>query len=209
MKNGIIGWPHVAYAVPAAVNDAIEPASVIPSSRIRPLLASWYESSRLGVDGLVHLTERRVDLVLAEQRVEPERARFVGDDRNDPGADAGIAEQVAKKPGERGGGARLHLLTGAREHVGVGAVGGERERLRAHDALGHRAVERTPPRDHVLVLGRVEPGVPVGRVAVFELGVGDRQLETVAEHLELAGGELLDLVRRVARLDRWCRASTP
>ncbi len=43
--------------------------------------------------------------------------------------------------------------------------------------------------------------MPVGRVAVFELGVGDRQLETVAEHLELAGGELLDLVRRVPRLD--------
>ena len=51
MKNGIIGWPHVAYAVPAAVNDAIDPASVIPSSRIRPLLASWYESSNSASTG--------------------------------------------------------------------------------------------------------------------------------------------------------------
>ena len=119
MKNGIIGWPHVAYAVPAAVNDAIEPASVMPSSRMRPPRASWYESSSCGVDGLVGLTERRVDLVVLEQRVEPERARFVGDDRHDARADAGIAQQVAQQPGERGGGARLHLLAGAGEHVGV------------------------------------------------------------------------------------------
>ncbi len=44
MKNGIIGWPHVAYDEPAAVNDAMEPASVMPSSRMRPLCASWYDS---------------------------------------------------------------------------------------------------------------------------------------------------------------------
>jgi hypothetical protein len=44
MKNGIIGWFHVAYDVPAAVSVAIEPASVMPSSRMRPLLASRYDS---------------------------------------------------------------------------------------------------------------------------------------------------------------------
>ena len=44
MKNGIIGWPHVAYAVDAAVNDAIAPASVMPSSRSWPFFASRYES---------------------------------------------------------------------------------------------------------------------------------------------------------------------
>ena len=41
MKNGIIGRPCVAYAVPAAMNEHIEPASVIPSSRIWPSFASW------------------------------------------------------------------------------------------------------------------------------------------------------------------------
>ncbi len=40
MKNGIMGWPHVAYAVPAAVKSAMPPASVMPSSRIWPSLAS-------------------------------------------------------------------------------------------------------------------------------------------------------------------------
>ncbi len=40
MKNGIIVTPWVAYAVPAAMNEDIEPASVIPSSRICPSFAS-------------------------------------------------------------------------------------------------------------------------------------------------------------------------
>ena len=79
----------------------------------------------------------------------------------------------------------------------------------AHDALGHRAVERAPARHHVLVLGRVGARVAVRRVAVVELGVGDRQLQPVAERLQLVGGQLLDLVRRVARLDARRRASSP
>jgi len=65
MKNGMVGTPHVAYAVPAAVKLDIEPASVIPSSRIRPNLPSWKLRSRSAVDGLVELPARRVDLVLA------------------------------------------------------------------------------------------------------------------------------------------------
>ncbi len=51
MKNGIIGWFHVAYDVPAAVNEAIDPASVIPSSRMRPLLASRYDKRRSASTG--------------------------------------------------------------------------------------------------------------------------------------------------------------
>ncbi len=40
MKNGIVLMPWVAWAVPAAMNEDIEPASVMPSSRIWPSLAS-------------------------------------------------------------------------------------------------------------------------------------------------------------------------
>ena len=40
MKNGIMLIPWVAYAVPAAMNDDIEPASLMPSSRICPSEAS-------------------------------------------------------------------------------------------------------------------------------------------------------------------------
>jgi hypothetical protein len=42
VKNGIIGSSCEAYEVPAAVNDAMDPASVMPSSRIWPSLASTY-----------------------------------------------------------------------------------------------------------------------------------------------------------------------
>ena len=34
MKKGIVGSPWMALALPAAMNDDIEPASVMPSSRI-------------------------------------------------------------------------------------------------------------------------------------------------------------------------------
>ena len=36
MKNGMVFTPRVAWAVPAAMNEAIEPASVMPSSRTCP-----------------------------------------------------------------------------------------------------------------------------------------------------------------------------
>ena len=40
MKNGIIGCELLEYDVPAAMNDEIAPASLIPSSRICPSVAS-------------------------------------------------------------------------------------------------------------------------------------------------------------------------
>ena len=107
-----------------------------------PVARLLVREQQLGVDRLVRLAERRVDLVVAEQRVEPERARLVGDDRHDARADTGIAQQVAQQPRERGGRARLHLLAGPGEDVGERSVRRERQRLGPHDALGHRAIER-------------------------------------------------------------------
>ena len=40
MKNGTIGTPRVAYAGAGGGEAAIEPASVMPSSRIWPSFAS-------------------------------------------------------------------------------------------------------------------------------------------------------------------------
>ena len=40
MKNGIMLMPWLLRAVPAAMNDDMAPASVIPSSRICPSVAS-------------------------------------------------------------------------------------------------------------------------------------------------------------------------
>ena len=38
--------PCVAYEVPAAISDPIEPASEMPSCRIWPFVDSLYDSSR-------------------------------------------------------------------------------------------------------------------------------------------------------------------
>ena len=43
MYIGIIGSSCVAYAEPAAVNEATEPASLIPSCRICPVVDSLYD----------------------------------------------------------------------------------------------------------------------------------------------------------------------
>ena len=41
MKNGTVVIPAVAAEVPAAMNEDIEPASVMPSSMTCPLFDSW------------------------------------------------------------------------------------------------------------------------------------------------------------------------
>ena len=75
----------------------------------------------------------------------------------------------------------------------------------AHDAARQRPAEQLAPLLEVLHLLRVGAGVEVRRV--LELVVGDRQLEAVAEDLELGLAELLRLVGDVAGLD--ARAERP
>ena len=70
---------------------------------------------------------------------------------------------------------------------------------------GTRATELATPLEHVLDLGRIGTGVVVRRL--LELLVGDRQLEAVAEDLQLVGRQLLRLVGDVAALD--ARAERP
>ena len=65
--------------------------------------------------------------------------------------------------------------------------------------LRHDAAERGPALEHVLDLGCVGAGVVVG--GLLELVVRDRQLEPIAEDLQLVGGQLLGLVRDVAAGD--------
>ena len=93
MKNGIIGWPHVAYAVDgrgerrhrAGLGDALLEELAVRRLAVR--------EQQPGVDRLVLLAERRVDLELGEERVHAERARLVGDDRHDARAELGILQQ--------------------------------------------------------------------------------------------------------------------
>ena len=79
----------------------------------------------------------------------------------------------------------------------VGATAAEQ--LRPDDPLRERPAEARPALAQVADLLRVRARVVVRRV--LELVVGDRQLEPVAEDLELGLGQLLGLVGDVARLD--------
>ena len=69
--------------MPAAIQLAIEPASVMPSSRIWPSLRLGVRQQQLVVDRFVLLAFFRVDLELAEQGVHAEGAGLVGHDRHD------------------------------------------------------------------------------------------------------------------------------
>jgi hypothetical protein len=74
-----------------------------------------------------------------------------------------------------------------------------RRRLRDHHPAGEWSAELSTPLEHVLDLRRVGSGVVVRGVS--ELLVGDRQLQPVAEDLELVLGQFLGLVGDVPRLD--------
>src|SRR5262249_12668439 len=65
-----------------------------------PFLRFAIAEEEPGVDRLVLLPQRRVDLDVPEQGVEPERARLVGDDRDDALSPLRFVEQLAEQPGE-------------------------------------------------------------------------------------------------------------
>jgi len=66
---------------PPPTNDAIAPASVMPSSRNLPVLGLVVVEQRPFIHRLVKLPFRRIDSNLAEQRVQAEGARLVGNNR--------------------------------------------------------------------------------------------------------------------------------
>ena len=138
---------------------------------------------QLRVHRLVLLAAGGVDADLREQHLHAEGARLVGDDRHDALAPLGVAHQVAEQLGERHRGRDRLLLPGARgelvEHLG----GGSRQRLRPHHALGHAPAERAAALEQVAHLVALGPRMIVGRIV--ELGVRDRQLDPIAEGLEL------------------------
>ena len=155
------------------------------------------------VDGLVLLAERGVDLELAEERVHPERAGLVGDDRHDARADVLVAGQVAQQPGEAHRRADF-LLARSGAQLGERLVVGELERAaRPRRAAGERAAERLAPLHHVLELDRVLGRLVVRRVVGLDRVLGDLvvQVQPVAEGDELVLGHLLDLVGGVAALE--------
>ena len=156
---------------------------------------------QLAVDRLVLLTVRRVDLRRREDRVQTEGARLVGDDRHEPLADLLVLHQVLEQAYRGHGGGHL-LLARPGTQLLVGGVGRQRERLAPHAAPGYGAAQRGTPLLHVLDLVGLLARVVVRRQVGLQRRVGDRQVEPVAERLEVGLGELLHLVRGVAALER-------
>ena len=152
------------------------------------------------VHRLVALSERRVDLHLAEERVHAEGARLVGDDRDDPVADARIAEQVAQQAGEHHG-CRRRARPTAGEELRVRRVTGQVERLGAHHPARQQPTKRAAAHEQVLDLVGVRARMVVGGLGLGESLVGDGQLEQVAERAQLRLADLLDLVGRVASFE--------
>ncbi len=155
---------------------------------------------QIAVDRLVLLAQRVVDLRTREERVHAEGAVLIGGDQHETLADLLVPHEVLQDADERhGGGDRLRtrtLLRG-REHLVLGL----RQRLRADHPGRDVPAQTLAAVVHVLDLVRVAARVVVGRVALVQLLVRDRDVQAVAEPLEVLDRELLHLVGRVAALE--------
>ena len=149
------------------------------------------------VDRLIALAKRRVDPDLLEEWVHAERPGLVRDDRHDPRPELLVPDEVPQDPGEdhRGRDGRLR----AAGELRVDRRRRLRQRRLPDGPPRDEPTERLPPLAEVLDLFGVRARVVVRRV--LELRVGDRQLEPVAEDLQLRLVELLRLVGDVAGLD--------
>ena len=160
------------------------------------------------VDGVVRLAPRRVDAQRREQCVHAERAGLVGDDRDEALADVFIACEVLEQAHEcHRGGHALRTRTAAGDVVH--RVAGQHERTRLAATRRHGAAERCAVLLDVAHLGAVLGRLVVRRLVGvgLELGVGDRDVQSIAEGLEVLQRQLLHLVRGVATLE--LRAQAP
>ena len=142
---------------------------------------------------------RVVDLLRREEGVHPEGPRLVRDDRHDPVAEALLPHEVLEQthPGHRRGDL---LLARALGHLRVLVVARQLWRRVVDPPRGQPAAELAAALAHVPDRLVVLAGVVVGRqVGIgLELLVGDRDLQPVAQPLEVVEGELLHLVGRIA-----------
>ena len=173
--------PHVAEC-PDEVTDALEPEHRVedeerdhrlapggvrrPSSDERghgprfgyplhedaPVLSLPVREEEPRVDRLVLLPERRVDLHVAEECVDAEGARLVGNDRHDQSSPLRLFEQLSKQPRESHRRRRPDLLPRAGSHP-RSEVGARAHGLRDPlDAFWEKPVEGTPSFLQVLAL---------------------------------------------------------
>src|SRR5690606_15374847 len=145
----------------------------------------------VAVDRLVQLPHGGVDAELAEHAFHTEGTGFVGKDRHDALAQILVLDQLGQDAAERHGGGDF-AIAGAIEH---GFQGFQRWRRNA-EALG--ATLRQMTTELFAALAQVAHFRAVFGRAVerqfFELRVVDRNVETVAEHLQAVDIDLLGVV---------------
>ena len=147
----------------------------------------------------VVLAVRVVDLDRREERVHAEGTGLVRDDRDDVRGEVLVAHEILEQTHESHGGGDFLLARSTLDTV-EGLLLRDWQRGELQATLRHETTQSTTTLHEVLdaliVGARVEVRGAV-RVGLQDL-VGDRDLETVTELLEVFEGQLLHLVGRVA-----------
>ena len=157
------------------------PASLIPSSRIWPVLGFLVEHHLIGILRLVQLTLRGIDAELAEHAFHAEGARLIGHDGHHMLADHLVLHQRREDAHESHGGGNF-AIAGASEN------GIEVLERRHRQSLGFHAPRRQVAAQRLAAFLEVLHFRAVfGRAIERHAGnliVGDGDIETVAERLE-------------------------
>ena len=151
----------------------------------------------VGIDRLVQLADRGVDADGAEQAFHAEGTRFVRNDRHDVAAQRLVAQQRGEQAHKRHGGGDF-TLAGGLQH---GLESGQRRRIERRSlALAGRYItaQRSAAGLQIFHL-RAVLRRPIER-QMFQIGVGNRDIEAVAEGTQRLHVQFLLLVRRVLRL---------
>ena len=168
-----------------------------------PVLRFAIIEELIGVDRLVELPSMGVDPALLEERIHAERARLVGDDRDDVLPHRLVLEQRRHERHHPGRGRDLTACALLNEWDVFGELGNLEPR--GIERTGrHVAPERLAPFPQILHLRRILGG-PVER-RLGDLVVGDRDPETGAEGPQFVLVELLLLVGDVAPLANLAQA---
>ena len=156
--------------MPAAWNEAIEPASVIPSSRTWPSCRLAVGEDEVRVDGLVALALAGVDPDLLEERVHAEGAGLVGDDRHDAPAEAGSRIRFRSSLAKT-----IVVLTAAAEPAANSASASGPGRAAACDRttrLGREPPSARRRSSRYWISGESGPGWKYGASLSFASGIG-------------------------------------
>src|SRR6185437_3721667 len=170
-----------------------------------PILGFAVGGELVRVERLIELTARRVDTNLAKHPLHAKCPCLIGHDRHHTLTYLLVAQQEPQNAREYHR-RRVLALTRACELLGKCLERGYLEQLSAHNPPGNVSAEHIPSFAQVGRLRRVLRRSIERYVGQFLSR--QRNAKTIAKDLDRLGGQLLDLVRIVFRLDRGAHAVT-